>query len=219
MKGKPKMKLKNVLLKFALCAVVALSSCAALADLAPLSWTRTSYSYHALSRSEWILEQKDESVKSFRDKLYEHPEEIIKRGFFSVGVALGILAFVYIFLRRHKRFLAAKKFLFFLPLTLPCLSFLFWYLCLLGSHHFTKGTLYVAEIAHAEIAHFDDGSGGYVDVTVKPKAGETYEEYLDRVRQLNRREEELERKKGVSPSPRPRPHDYEDIPHDYEDIK
>ena len=33
MKGKPKMKLKNVLLKFALCAVVALSSCAALADV------------------------------------------------------------------------------------------------------------------------------------------------------------------------------------------
>ena len=33
MKGKTKMKLKNVLLKFALCAMVALSSCAALADV------------------------------------------------------------------------------------------------------------------------------------------------------------------------------------------
>ena len=187
MKGKPKMKTKNVLLKFALCAVVALSSCAALADM-----PRTSYSYHALSRSEWALEQKDESVKSFRDKLYEHSEE----GCYSMGVSLSLLAFVYIFLRKRKRFSAAKKFLFFLPLTLPCLAFLFWstYICFPRSG--------VAYAISGEIGKI----GGHVDVTVKPKAGETYEEYLDRVRALN--DEEYRARLNYRPQ-RPRPRDKE----------
>ena len=149
MKGKTKMKTKNVLLKFALCAVVALSSCAALADIID---PRSADYYRALSRYEWTLE-----------KLYEHPAEIFK-GALSIGVALGILAFVYIFLRRYKWFAAVKKFLFFLLLTLPCLAFLFWLWNSYCRHYINQMRIDA--------------------ITVKPIEGETYEEYLKRARRL-----------------------------------
>ena len=108
-----------------------------------------------------------------------------------MGAALGILAFVYIFLRRHKRFAAAKKFLIFLPLTLPCLAFLSWSLYSFWCHYFSRSARYAAESAIGTgkmVGGIDEvgrtGGHGHVDVdiTVEPKDGETYEEYLKRFR-------------------------------------